>query len=86
MGRIVQASRPAEGSVIGRISRLVDEAGAQLGSYRACRTCAVLWEVLDSMVIGGGGAGELVVEGLEAEKQAELRRRKSNRRNRAWRT
>ena len=67
MGRIVQASRPAEGSVIRRVSRLVDEAGAQLGSYRACRTCAVLWEVLDSMVIGGGGAGELVVEGLEAE-------------------
>jgi hypothetical protein len=86
MGRIVQASRPAEGSVMRRISRLVDEAGAQLGSYRACRTCAVLWEVLDSMVIGGCGAGELVVEGLEAEKRAELRSRKSNRRNRAWRT
>jgi hypothetical protein len=41
---------------IWRISRRVLYKGPQLKACRRVRTCAALWEVLDSMVIGSGGA------------------------------
>jgi hypothetical protein len=39
-----------------RVSRPFPYVKSQLGVYRSLHTCAVLWEVLDSMVIGGRGA------------------------------
>jgi hypothetical protein len=55
-GRIVQASRPAGASVHGALAGGLRRSGSQWRVYRLIRTCAVLWEVLDSMVIGGRGA------------------------------
>lgn len=71
MGRIVlQASRPAGASEHGA---LAVKSGSRSVNWRRrlyFRTCAVLWEVLDSMVgCGGVKAGG---EGFEAENQAEV--------------
>jgi len=50
------------------------------------RTWAVLWEVLESIVIGGVGARSLVVRDLRQRNKLKLLSpKKQCRRNRAWR-
>lgn len=84
MGPIVmQASRPAGASVCGALAHLLPLQKLQLQAWGRLHTCAVLWEVLDSMMSCGGV--RVGGEGFEAEKQAELPIAEKATEGRAWR-